>query len=146
MSAVAWTMIALALAAAASEAALRRRRLQSALLPVLIVWSGTGILGLGCLALQGSGVGVFAVFWAGSFLTWFAARSHLESSILLRMLCILRDRPRSGNDLAAAYEAIYGPQHRLEELFRAGLLARAGPAIGLTAKGRWILWIASWLR
>lgn len=129
-----------------SEVSLGGRKVQSALGSLVKVW---GILGVMIMAhfffARGSGSLVFGVFWAGTFLTWFGVRSHIESSILLRMVFLLREQERSGDQLVAAYDALYGPEERRQELFRSGLAEPAGAGAKLTPKGERILGVARWL-
>ena len=129
-----------------SEVTLGGRKVQSALGSLVKVW---GILGVMIMAhffmARGGGALVFGVFWAGTFLAWFGVRSHIESSILLRMIYLLRAQERSGDQLVAAYDALYGPEERREELFRSGLAEADGASARLTAKGQRILGAAEWL-
>ena len=46
----------------------------------------------------------FAIFWSGAFLTWFGVRSHIESSILLRMAYLLRGHPMQPGELLEEYD------------------------------------------
>jgi hypothetical protein len=86
------------------------------------------------------------VFWAGAFLSWFGVRSHIESSILLRMLYLLRKNPTTEATLLAAYEALGGEGKRREELARGGMMTMAGDRVVVTPKGRAILRVVSMLR
>jgi hypothetical protein len=86
------------------------------------------------------------IFWAGAFLTWFGVRSHVESSILLRMLFLLRKGPLVQSRLIEDYESHYGQTQRVEELFRGGLLQRTSSEIIVTPKGKLILHIVSILK
>lgn len=87
-----------------------------------------------------------AIFWLGGFLSWFGIRSHLESSILLRMLYLLKFRSMKPAELLEEYENHYGETLRIEELIRSGLIRRDGQHFTLTRKGRWILAAATSLR
>jgi hypothetical protein len=146
MKEISLVSLALALSAAVSEFALRGRKVQSALGPALAVWIAAG----GCLLLwfwgRPSGWASFAVFWAGAFLSWFGIRSHLESSILLRMVYLLKQRPKTSAELLEEYERSYGSQQRVEELVRAGLLERRGEHLLVTPKGKLVLSVARLLR
>jgi hypothetical protein len=86
------------------------------------------------------------VFWTGMFVCWFGVRSHVESSILLRMVYLLRHGPLSGNDLVRRYERHYGEAARLEELERGGLLRTTRDRTQLTGKGQLIVRTATLLR
>ena len=92
------------------------------------------------------GICPFILFWGGAFFSWFGIRSHVESSILLRMLYLLREQRLTAEDLLQAYESHYGGADRMEELFRGGLIERRGEHTILTKKGRWILAVASQLK
>ena len=80
----------------------------------------------------------FLVFlWGGFFLAWFGIRSHIESSILLRILYTLGKSPGiSSEDLIQAYEKKQGPEERLAELKRGGFLKPDKDTFTLTGKGR----------
>jgi hypothetical protein len=89
----------------------------AALAAAWIFWTGAGSLAS------------LAVLWLGAFLTWLTARSHVSSSILLRMVHLLRDGPLSRADLLARYHAAHGASHRSEELARTGLLRDSTPTL-----------------
>lgn len=140
-------LVCLGIALVASESALGGRKLQTGLARVVLVWGGIGLaLVLHFAAARGAGVLVFGVFWAGAFLTWFGVRSHIESSILLRLLFLLRGEERGADALLGRYEELYGPEQRLEELLRSGLAERAPDGMRVTPKGRRILAAVGWLR
>jgi hypothetical protein len=134
------------LAIISSELVLRGTKLQTALFKV----AGIHLFWLCAVALflyeryEFSFV-VALIFWAGAFLTWFGVRSHLESSILLRMLFFTRSGPMTENDLLLKYESHHSEESRLEELFRAELLEREPNGIRITAKGRWMANVATFL-
>jgi len=100
---------------------------------LLLLWMGPGRVG----------VAVLVVYWAGAFLTWFCVRSHIESSILLRLLYLLRAGPLPALELLERYEQLYGHGQRLGELVRAGLVERQGAETHLTRKGALILRITA---
>jgi hypothetical protein len=79
-------------------------------------------------------------------LSWFGVRSHIESSILLRMLYSLRRRPMTETGLVDEYLSHYGEAARTEELLRGGLASRNGDRLSVTSKGKRILNIVSKLR
>jgi hypothetical protein len=83
-----------------------------------------------------------AVFWLGGFLSWFGIRSHVESSILIRMIFLLRQQPMRPEELIIDYKRHYSSALRLEELQRSGLLDRKGNQLQLTKKGECVLRIA----
>jgi len=143
-----WMMAgALLLVMIASELALRETKLQTGLGRVLVVWALLYLFAVYPLFHYGDiGPLSFTMFWAGAFLSWFGVRSHIESSILLRMLVLLRERPLSRTELLAKYTAHYGEQARIEELFRGGLAVREGARLSVTDKGKRILRIVELLR
>ncbi len=146
MSVVFLVLLALALSVAGSEVVLRGRKVQSAFGATVAVWATVGGFLLGWFWGRPSGRASFPVFWAGAFLTWFGIRSHLESSILLRLVYALRQQPKSAAELLEEYERFYGPRQRVEELVRSGLLERREGVLVVTRKGKWILALARMLR
>ena len=88
------------------------------------------------------------VFWSGAALAWFGLRSHLESSILLRMIYMLLDRSLAVDDLVSQYHAHGGRAERQAELQRAGWLHvdSSNGDVALTPKGRRIVALVSRLR
>ncbi len=130
-----------------SEVALRGTKLQTGLAKVVFVHTGVAGLLLLYFFLKGRMVlpGV-VIFWSGAFLTWFGVRSHMESSILLRMLYLLRRGFMSEKHLMEEYESHYGESQRLDELFRGGLLKRTPEGNIVTSKGLFILRVVSLLK
>ena len=139
-------LIALFAALAGSELALRGAKLQTGLARVLGVWA---IVYAGLLAyletIASTGFIACTLFWSGAFLSWFGVRSHIESSILMRMMYLLRSRPMTADELLKDYESHYGESMRLEELVR-GSLIRNPQDMQITPKGRLILQIVAMLR
>jgi hypothetical protein len=86
------------------------------------------------------------IFWGGAFLSWFGVRSHVESSILLRMLYLLRRGSMTEEQLVADYASHYGQAIRIEELVRGGLASRTNGKLSASAKGKAILGIVARLR
>jgi hypothetical protein len=86
------------------------------------------------------------MFWGGAFLSWFGVRSHIESSILLRMLYLLRREPRAEADLLAEYASRFGAAMRMEELMRGGMMVKLDGANVVTPKGKSILGVVARLR
>ena len=86
------------------------------------------------------------VFWTGMFSLWFGLRSHIQSSILLRMLTRLRDRPATRAEILDWYNERFGRAHRVEGLVGAGLVTATGGVLAPTAKGRAVARIARLLR
>jgi hypothetical protein len=135
------------LAVAASEMGLRGRRVQAAVLELSSIFGSLGIA-TACYAelVHGHGAVLLAIYWVGGFLVWFAVRSHVESSILLRMIYLLRDRPSTPGELLKLYESGYGLGERLNELERAGLIDTGPDGMRATRKGAWVVRAATWLR
>jgi len=130
-----------------SDLTLAGAKVQTRLARVLLVYAAVGALLLLYLRwTQAAGTVAFSIYWAGAFLSWFGIRSHIESSILLRMLFLLKDGALSRPELLAAYERHYGAAQRLEELMRAGLLQPGPHGLEATRKGMFIAKAAAWLR
>jgi hypothetical protein len=134
-------------AMAGSELALRGTKLQTALSRVVVVWTFAYlVVGIWlCLAYTGAIVAL-TIFWGGSFLIWFGVRSHVESSILLRMLVLLRDQPVPEAMLVERYVAMFGEAQRVEELRRSGLVRRDPGGLVVTIKGAAVLRAVAALR
>lgn len=130
-----------------SELVLRGTKLQTGLAKVVATHAVVIILLLGYLFVSKRFLWpTVLIFWTGAFLTWFGVRSHMESSILLRMLFLLRGRSVRETGLLQEYESHYGPAQRLEELFRGGLLERTPAGAMVTSKGKFILRVVSFLK
>lgn len=143
-----WLVIAPLLAViVGSELALRGTKLQTGLGRVVLVWAGVFVVSVGLLA-RGSHASplAFTIFWSGAFLSWFGVRSHIESSILLRMLYLLRQQPMTEARLLAEYGSRYSEMMRINELLRGGLAVKTGEHLKVTPKGKTILRIVSGLR
>lgn len=139
-------LVALLGAFAGSELALRGTKLQTGLARVLVVWAVVYIALLAYLETKAStGFVACTLFWGGAFLSWFGIRSHIESSILMRMMFLLRTRPMTADELLKDYESHYGEAMRVEELAR-GSLIQSGEDKRITPKGRMILRIVAMLR
>lgn len=125
-------------AMASCELVLRGSKLQSRLVPVVAVHVAIAALALLWLGREPSfDWGPAVVLWTGAFLVWFGVRSHLESSILLRMLCIIHERGRMTEaELLAAYRGEHGATARLDELRRGGYIESTAGTIVVTDKGR----------
>ena len=135
------------LAVCLSEVVLRGTKLQTGLAKVVLVHMIVAALLLVYLFAKGRFVwDALLIFWAGAFLTWFGVRSHMESSILLRMLYLLRKGTSSESELLQEYESHYGEAQRLEELFRGGLMEQTSGGIVVTPKGKFILRVVSLLK
>src|SRR5688572_7690128 len=93
----------------ASELVLRGTKLQSGLSRILPTWAIVYIVTV-FLLVRSTPVGpvAFTIFWAGLYLSWFGVRSHIESSILMRMMYLLRRQSRTQESLVAEYESHYG--------------------------------------
>ncbi len=141
---IATLISAFLLAAIASELPVRGRKLQSRLFLLLCIHA---VALLSVLFFLNSAYGLcpasILIFWAGAFLTWFGVRSHLESSILLRMLSFLRTGPHSKDELLRRYASHDSTLSRTNELVHAGLLQQAPDGFSVTSKGRLILRLAA---
>jgi hypothetical protein len=128
-----------------SELALSGTKLQTGLLRVLVVWGGVYVATM-VVAGGNPGAVAFTIFWAGAFLSWFGVRSHIESSILLRMLVLLRQQPMTEARLVSEYASHYGESMRVEELCQGGLVFKDRDTLHVTPKGKVILRIVGKLR
>jgi hypothetical protein len=130
-----------------SELALRGTKLQTGLLRVLVVWALVYLGAVSWLVARGDLSAIaFTIFWGGAFLSWFGVRSHIESSILLRMLVLLRSKPMTERGLVTDYTSGYGEAMRIEELCRGGFATRQHATLTLTPKGATILRVVAKLR
>ena len=109
---------ALTVAVLGSELALRgpKLKLQTGVSRVLVVWTSAYLATTVLLPRYEIGPVAFTIFWWGAFCSWFGCTSHIESSILLRMLYLLRQRPMTDADLLAEYAVHYGEALRSEQL------------------------------
>ncbi|HEU5072549.1 MAG TPA: hypothetical protein VFU02_00210 [Polyangiaceae bacterium] len=130
-----------------SELVLGHTKLQTGLARILVAWTIV-YLAVIYFVVQYGNVGIlgFTIFWGGAFLSWFGVRSHIESSILLRMLHLLRQGPRDEAGIVSAYMAIGGEKVRLEELLKGGMATRQGDGFSVTPKGKTILAVVAKLR
>jgi hypothetical protein len=133
------------LAVIGSDLVLNGAKVQTGLAKVLLVYASVGSVVLLYLRWVDGSLVAFAIFWGGGFLSWFGVHSHVESSILLRMLALLQQGRKTRGELLQEYEACCGQAQRLEELLRAGLVVEGAQAIELTPKGRLIVRAAAWL-
>ena len=147
MTALAIVALALVSAAAASEIALGGTKLQTGLARVLVAWGLVYLVAIWWVLTTGQVSPIaFTVLWGGAFLSWFGVRSHIESSILLRMLVLLSRRPMAARQLIADYTVRCGEDARLEELCKGGLAQREGNRAVATVKGQKILRVVARLR
>jgi len=147
MSAILWILGGFFAAIICSEIVLGKTKLQTGLARVIAVHLCFALALLVYLYSSRSiSIPAFLIFWGGAFLSWFGIRSHVESSILLRMLYLLRERQMNRKELLERYESHYGAAHRVEELERGGLIVRGPHGVIVTAKGNKILRIVSMLR
>jgi len=129
------------------ELVLKGTKLQTGLVKVFLVHALCWIALLIFLVTNNqSGIIAMTIFWAGAFLIWFGIRSHIESSVLLRMLYLLREQPVSADQLLSRYHSHYGKELRIEELVRGGLLDRASNDLHVSSKGNLILRIVQLLK
>ena len=147
MTSVTLVGIALVAAGVGSEMVLRGTKLQTGLARVVLVWALVYGAAMSVL-IAGAPLSpvAFTILWGGAFLSWFGVRSHIESSILLRMLVLLRGEPMSEDRIVSEYTARYGEARRLEELCRGGLARRHGDRFAVTDKGTTILTVVEKLR
>ena len=138
--------VALLGACAGSELALRGMKLQTGLGRLVVVWMASYAAAAGWFARHDQRLVSLTILWAGAFLAWFGVRSHIESSILLRMLHLLRPRPMTEGELVCAYTARYGEAARIAELRRGGLIADGPHGLQVTRKGNIVLRLASVIR
>jgi hypothetical protein len=137
VSALAGTALAFALALTAEAFLLRGRRAQTclgALLAIHVACATVWCLVAG-RTLEVSALPI-VLFWAGALLLWLGVRLHIESSILLRLVGLLREGPLPGAELLARCESQYGVAARLEELERGGFVRRDGERVALRTRGR----------
>src|SRR5262245_58793398 len=124
----------------ATELLLGSAKLQTGLLRILAAWATlyfiVAYFFLGSTSIDGV---PFTIFWTGAFLSWFGIRSHVESSILLRMTYLLRQGPLTDAELIARHNAQFSEAMRIEELVRGGLLIRTRDRLSVTPNGKMIL-------
>ncbi len=137
---------ALLAAAGLSELVLRGMKLQTGLVRIVAAWALPYAAAAGWSVRHDASVIVLTIFWIGAFLAWFGIRSHLESSIALRMIYRLRERPMREGELIDAYLSTQSESMRLAELRRAGLIAAGAGAMCVTPKGKLVLRLTSLLR
>jgi hypothetical protein len=123
MSALLVLWVGFGVTVASIEGLLKSRKLQGAVGRIVITHA-IGLAALIAVLVPSHRLGIVPIFifWSGALLCWFGVRSHIESSILLRMVHMLRRNPVRGRDLTSQYESFYGRTQRIEELLRAGLL------------------------
>jgi hypothetical protein len=122
MSALAICFVAFLLAIVLPEPFLRRSTMLAQLPKVVAVHAGCAAPTTAYLVACSAGsAGALWVAWAGAFLIWLTVRSHISSSILLRMVHMLGERPLSASELTARYELDHGSEHRARQLESAGL-------------------------
>jgi hypothetical protein len=138
---------ALLFVAIASELVLGRAKLQTGLLRIMAAWAAVYFIVL-YFFLDWTDVDAvaFTIFWGGAFLSWFGVRSHVESSILLRMTYLLRRGPLTDAELVANYNCQFSEEMRIEELLRGGLLIRDEGDLVVTPKGQMVLAMVGKLR
>jgi hypothetical protein len=147
MIGAAGTVAAFALAVAATESVLSRRRTQSAAGTVFAVHAvfaaAWAALAYGFAALAPVPV---LLFWGGALLVWIGIRLHIESSILLRMAWLVSQSgslPRAA--LLARCASENGTRARIDALAEGGFLQERDGELHLLRKGRSIARIVAWL-
>ena len=89
---------------------------------------------------------VLAIFWLGLFLAWFGIKSHIESSILFRIIFLLKKSPsETPESLNDKYKKENGPGVRLSELVKGGFLDSFDSSYSLRTKGMAAAKIFSWI-
>lgn len=147
MTGILLVLAALLVVMVLSELVLGQTKLQTGLSRILVAWTLVYLAAIYFVVQYGNvGILAFTIFWGGAFLSWFGVRSHIESSILLRMLHLLRQGPRDEAALVSAYMAIGGENVRLEELLKGGMATREGETFSVTPKGKTILGVVAKLR
>jgi hypothetical protein len=147
MNGLAMVAGALLAAMAGSELALRGTKLQTGLSRILVVWAAVWAAALYPVFRYGDvGMVTLTIFWGGAFLSWFGVRSHIESSILLRMLYLLRRRPMTEAQVVDTYSSQYGQAMRVDELLRGGMATKSEGRMTVTPKGKTILGVVARLR
>lgn len=140
------TLAGFLLAVLICEVPLRFAKIQSALSKILIIHLVVAIFTYRFILSSPVSVSSFLILWMGTFLTWFGIRSHMESSILLRLLLLLKKSPMTATELLEIYEKHHGIALRRKELIRGGLLEQNADRLQLTQKGRLILTLVFYLR
>jgi len=135
-------------AGTASECALGGIKIQTGLLRTAAAWSGVySVVIIFFLRESGISVTAFTMLWLGLYLSWFGIRSHIESSILMRLVHLLgREGSQTAQALLDRYNAHYGRERRFDELGHGGLIEKVGDETRVTRKGRLILRVVSMLR
>jgi hypothetical protein len=139
--------VALLVVVIATEFLLGPAKLQTGLPRVLAAWAAVYFIVMYFfLGLTNIDSVAFTIFWGGAFLSWFGIRSHVESSILLRMTYLLRHGPLTDAELVAKYNSQFSEATRIDELVRGGLLIRTRDHLAVTPNGKMILAIVDKLR
>lgn len=128
------------------ELLLRNSKVQTALFKCLVLFLIIGIITIP-MAMDEIKLFVLFTFYSGFFLCWFLLRSHLESSIFLRILVLLHSQSLEKEILLERYHEDFGIAFRIDELLRGNLLQRdTAGEITCTNKGVRIQQIFSFLR
>lgn len=128
-----------------SELVMFGRKIQTSFISVFIVHLATALIIYLILSLNNHpSLILITIWWAGSFLSWFIVRSHIESSILLYMIYLLRENPGiTVAQLLERYHSYYGADRRLEELIKGNYVERTHQGIVVSAKGMLIVKLLS---
>jgi hypothetical protein len=147
MNGLAMVAVALLFAMAGSRLVLHGARVQTSLGRILGVWAAVWAAALYPVSRYGGiGIVTLTIFWAGAFLSWFGVLSHIESSILLRMVYLLRRQPMTEAQVVETYSSQCRPGMRVEDLLRGGLATQNAGVLTVTGKGKAILRLAERLR
>jgi hypothetical protein len=134
------------IAIAWSEMLVRGLKLQTCTSRFLASFGTLGsVAALYLFAMYGGGVVSFTLYWIGLFVCWFGVRSHVESSILLRMIYALTTKHLTTAELLDGYRNYYGVEDRLSELKHGGLVDSNQGSLTVTPKGRLVLNVVKWL-
>lgn len=146
MSEIAAALLFIFVAVLSERVWLKRVKSQTCLSRMLAIFGLAGAVNLALISMLGGSVLVVAVFWASAFGAWFVVRSHLESSIFLQMLNLLRGGRLTAEELLAKYESVYGAEERVLELRQAGLIEGPEDSPRVTRKGWIVLRVRRWVR
>lgn len=139
MTAIVVILFAFLVAMGIGEIVLVRQKVQFAAASLALVHGVIFMMTTICATALGEVAPVSVLlFWAGAFLLWLGIRSHIESSILLRMLYLVKE---SNNSMARSalvhlYDQHHGADPRLLELEKSGFIARRSGRVEILAKGR----------
>ncbi|HZR22048.1 MAG TPA: hypothetical protein VFA59_00580 [Vicinamibacterales bacterium] len=122
-------------------------KLQTHIVRIVLMWGAAFVIAVIAISLITTcDIPALAMLWCGAFLAWFGIRSHIESSILLRMLSLLRHGALGDDELLDRYATRYGEDVRTAELRAGGFVTVDSDGMHVTPKARTILLLVSKLR